>query len=232
MTALEPAALDAFLPQLSTPRRRFHRLITWGLFGAIVLGGAYAITTHPMKYVSSATVVIVGSETVPQRAARLGEDVDPATQSVLARFGNLTVSADIFARIYESWLKQTQLARNGLNGMLDVTTKTSVVSDTPDHGPVLVFEVTSADPGSARRGVALAIADLKVEMTKWQAGADPDLSVSAVTITQPLAGLPAYGSRPRSAVGVIAFAALMAWLVGQADRSWLLYSSRRRQELS
>ncbi len=206
---------------------RLHHLVTWGVFVGVVGVGGVVIKSHPVKYVSSGAIVFVGSETITEREARSDEKVDPSTQSVLARFGNPTVVADIFARKYESWAKQTELARAGLRGTLLVTTATNVSSDTPDHGPVIVFAVSGDDPTDTAKGVVMTIADLQKELAKWQKGADPSLSVSISTVTPPSPGLPASGSRSRAAVGVVAFAALFAWLVGLADRERRSRRTRR-----
>lgn len=181
--------------------------------------GAYTVKSHPQKYASSGTVVFVGSDTIAQREARNDKLVDPTTQSVLSRFSSLTVVGDIFSRTYQSWGKRTALARAGLRGRLLVTTKTDVSSDTPDHGPVIVFTVVADDPLAARDGVRIVIDDLQKELARWQQGADPTLSVTDTTITQPAPGELASGSKSRAAVGFVALAALLAWLVGQIDLS-------------
>jgi hypothetical protein len=92
-----------------------------------------------------------------------------------------------------------------------------VSSDTPDHGPVIVFQVLAADPLAALNGVRLVIDDLQSELDRWQRGADPTLSVTDTTIAAPAPGVLASGSRSRSAAGFVVFAALLAWLVGQID---------------
>jgi hypothetical protein len=195
-----------------------HRYLTIGVFGVVLAIGAYTVKAHPLQYSSSGTVVFVASETIAQREARNDKFVDHASQSVLSRFNNLIVVGDIFSRTYQSWGKRTALQQQGLRGHLLVTTKTDVTSDTPDHGPVIVFEVVSSDPLAARDGVRLVIDDLKQELARWQQGADPTLSVTDTTITAPAPGVLASGSKSRAAVGIVAFGALLAWLVGEIDR--------------
>ena len=199
-------------------RLRWHRYLTFGVFAFVLAVGAYAIKEHPAEYASSGTIVFVGADTIAQREARSDKLVDTTTQSVLSRFSSLTVVGDIFSRTYQSWGKRTALEQEGLRGHLLVTTKTDVSSDTPDHGPVIVFTVVSADPLAARDGVRLVIDDLQQELARWQQGADPTLSVSDTTITEPVLGVLASGSKPRATVGFVVLAALLAWLVGQVDR--------------
>lgn len=221
--ALEPASLGVS----PDPRRtRTHRLLTWGLFVLIVGGGAFVIKTHQTVYSSSGTVLMVGPESLAQREASGREVVDAAAQSGLARFGDPTVVGDIFARIYSSWAKQQELSRDGLRGKLTVTTRSSVASSTPDHGPVIVFTVVSSDPMLARDGVNMVLADVDRELHTMQRGSDPSLSVNDVKITVPTLGQQVSGSRPRSAVAVVTFGALLAWLVGQLD---LLRRARLRR---
>jgi hypothetical protein len=194
-----------------------HRYLTIGLFGVVLAIGAFSIKAHPVQYSSSGTVVFVASETIAQRESRNDKFVDHTTQSVLSRFNNLTVVGDIFSRTYQSWGKRTALQQQGLRGRLLVTTKTDVSSDTPDHGPVIVFEVVAADPLAARDGVRLVIDDLQKELARWQQGADPTLSVTDTTITAPAPGVLASGSKSRTAAGFVVFGALLAWLVGEID---------------
>lgn len=197
-------------------RSRGRRLLTSAVFLTTVLTGAVIIATHPVKYVSSGTVVIVGTETVAQLESRSEKTVNPADQSVLARFGDPTVVGDIFARIFSSSSRRTELERAGMRGNLEITTRRTVASLTPDHGPVIVFTVVSGSPGQARAGVELALKDFRAELARWQQGAAPGLSVSSATVTSPLDGVPLSGSRPRATVGVVALAALLAWAVGRA----------------
>jgi hypothetical protein len=194
-----------------------HRYLTLGVFGVVLAIGAYTIKAHPVQYASSGTVVFVAPDTIAQRESRNDKFVDHASQSVLARFSSLTVVGDIFSRTYQSWGKRTALEQQGLRGRLFVTTKTDVSSDTPDHGPVIVFEVLAADPLAARDGVRLVINDLQMELDRWQRGADPTLSVTDTTIAAPAPGVVASGSKSRSVVGFVVFGALLAWSVGQID---------------
>lgn len=195
-----------------------HRYLTLGVFAIVLAIGAYTIKQHPAQYASTGTVVFVGSDTISQREARSDEIVDPTTQSVLARFPNLRVVGDIFLRTYESWGKRTSLEAQGLRGRLLVTTKSDVLSDTPGHGPVIVFTVVAGDPLAARDGARLVVADVQEELARWQRGADPTLSVTGTTITSPQPGVLASGSKSRATVGFVVLAALLAWLVGQIDR--------------
>ena len=128
-----------------------HRYLTIGVFGVVLAIGAYAIKAHPVQYSSSGTVVFVAPDTIAQREARNNKIVDHASQSVLARFSSMRVVGDIFSRTYQSWAKRTALQQQGLRGRLFVSTRTDVSSDTPDHGPVIVFEVLAADPLAAQR---------------------------------------------------------------------------------
>jgi hypothetical protein len=219
------ASISTALGRTRTRRRHaarrhlgLHRYLTIGVFGVVLAIGAYSVRAHPVQYSSSGTVVFVGSETIAQRESRNDKLVDHSSQSVLSRFNNLTVVGDIFSRTYQSWGKRTALAQQGLSGRLFVTTKTDVSSDTPDHGPVIVFQVVAADPLAARDGVRLVIDDLKKELARWQQGADPTLSVTDTTITAPAPGVLASGSKSRATVAFIVFGALLAWLVGEIDR--------------
>jgi hypothetical protein len=192
-----------------------HRYLTIGVFGVVLAVGAYTIKAHPAQYASSGTVVFVAPDTIAQREARNDKFVDHASQSVLARFTSLTVVGDIFSRTYQSWGKRMALEQQGLRGSLFVTTRTDVSSDTPDHGPVIVFKVLAADPLAAQSGVRLVIDDLQKELDRWQRGADPTLSVTDTTIAAPTPGVLASGSKLRSAVGFVVLGALLAWVVGQ-----------------
>lgn len=191
------------------------RLVPRIVFPMIVLFGALVVISHPVRYASSGTVAIIGSETAAQRETRIGKPVDPRYESVLARFRDPTVVSDIFVRVYSSWTKQEALRKRGLVGELGVSGRTSVASLTPDHGPIVVFTVVSGSGEEARLGVKLVVDDFERELRVWQAGAFPSLSVSVAVITAPSGGVPLGGSRPRAAVAVVVFGALAAWLLGR-----------------
>jgi len=209
-----------------------HRLLTWGVFVAIVLIGAFVVATHPVEYATSGAVVFTGSQTPFEREAATQQPVDPASQSVLSRFGDPTVVADMMARTFDSAAKQQELRDKGMKGRLVITTKTSIVSDTPDHGPVMVLTSYGADPVSTRNDVRLAMEELPKELERWQKGADPNLSVSFATVLGPKDGVREFGSKIRSAVAIVAAAALIGWSLGQIHLHATLRWMRRRQRKS
>lgn len=190
------------------------------------------VATHPIEYATSGAVVFTGSQTPFEREAATQQPVDPATQSVLSRFGDPTVVADMMARTYQSAAKQQQLRDQGLKGRLVITTKTSIISDTPDHGPVMVISSFGADPVSTRNDVKMVMEDLPKELERWQQGADPNLSVSFATVLGPKDGVREFGSKIRSAVAIIAAAALIGWSLGQIHLYATLRFQRRRARRS
>ena len=190
----------------------------------VVAIGAYTIKSHPVQYASSGTVVFVAPDTIAQREARNDKFVDHASQSVLARFSSLTVVGDIFSRTYQSWGKHTALEQQGLRGRLFVSTRTDVSSDTPDHGPVIVFEVLAADPLAARDGVR--IGDRRLARRARQVAAGRGSDPVGHRHDHCLAG--ARGARQREQVAFSSGVCRVRSVVGVAggtDRSSATFSS-------
>jgi hypothetical protein len=188
--------------------------------GALVLAiGAWSLVSHKPTYAASNTVVFVASPTLGELELTTGRPVAPSAQSDLARFKDMTVVGDIFARVYRSRTKYDQLVSEGLEGRLDVTTKREVLSDAPDHGPVIVFTVQSRSPSAAVSGAALVANDLKNELSRRQAGADPALTVTAAVVSLADQAQLVKGSRVRSAVAFFVLALLVGWLTGRAFRA-------------
>jgi hypothetical protein len=206
---------------------RRRRLLTWIVFASVLLSGAYAVAKHPKQYYANSTVVIVGAPTVPAAEVTRGTTIDPSTQSPLARFGNTRVVGDIFARVYQSSAKREQLAGEGLVGKLTVTTKSNIASQTPDHGPVLVFTVASHTAAAAAAGARLVTEDLQQELDARQAGFDPDLSVSMAVVSISDVGIIGSGSRLRAAVGFLALALFLGWVTGRAYEAVVARRQRR-----
>jgi hypothetical protein len=117
--------------------------------------------------------------------------------------------------VYQSRGKKEQLAAEGLVGRLTVTTKSNIASQTPDHGPVLVFTVASPTPAAAAAGARLVTDDLQRELDARQAGFDPYLSVSMAVVSISDVGVLSSGSRIRAAVGFFALAMFLGWVSGR-----------------
>jgi hypothetical protein len=201
----------------SAPSPRGHRHLPGLVAGALVLAlGAWSVMSHETSYAASATVVLVGPPTLSQLEVTTGQAINPNRQSELARFGDPTVVGDIFARIYQSRTKYDELVAAGLRGRLTVTTKREVLSDEPDHGPVLVFTMISPSPSDAIAGTTMVAADLQRELGQRQVGADPALNVTATVVSVADEALPVKASRVRSAVAFFALALLVGWLTGKA----------------
>ena len=178
--------------------------------------GAWSVVSHKTSYAANTTVVLETPPTIYQQAATTGQNINPNRQSDLARFGDVVVVSDIFARIYQSRTKYDELVAAGLHGRLTVTTKREVLSDAPDHGPVLVFTVQASSPTDAIAGAAMVAIDLQRELAQRQEGADPALTVTAAVVSSPDEALPVKGSRVRSAVAFFVLSLLVGWLTGKA----------------
>jgi hypothetical protein len=204
------------VPPVLSPRSRalkvgrfLGRHAEWIVAGIVLMVGANSVLTYDPGYVASATVVFVDTPTVEQYAIATQELIDPLSQSPLARFQDATIVGDVFARLYRSAGKLQQLRSDGLRGRLVITTKTSVLSDTPDHGPVFVMTVVAPTPATAEEGAALVLADVVAELAQQQAGYDPALSVGAAVLATPIEGSPVSGSRMRATFGFTMLALLL-----------------------
>lgn len=193
-------------------RSRHRTIVGLAVTCTIALLGAAAVLTQPKQYVVSATVAVVGAPSIAEREISLRTTIDPSLRSWLARFDSPTVVADIYARVYKGSSKLDDLRNHGFAGELRVETRSSVASEVPGHGPVIVFIVTATDPTHILDSLDLVIADFTDEVRVAQATADPALSVTIALITESDRPLLASGSRIRSAVGFVALASLLGWV--------------------
>ncbi|MCB0956569.1 MAG: hypothetical protein H6513_15890 [Acidimicrobiaceae bacterium] len=211
-------------PAVSSARARAHAALRRPVEVAVValalLIGAATVLTRDVEYASTSSVLFVDSPTVEQYAVATQLDVDPTSESPLARFHDPTVVADVFVRLYRSREKLRELADEGMAGRLIITTRRTVVSATPDHGPVFEMTVVAASPDLARASSHVVLEDLLDELDRQQAGYEPELSVRAAPIAEPNLGRPVGGSRVRSTVGFTLLAVLLGVAVRQT-RLWL-----------
>jgi capsular polysaccharide biosynthesis protein len=178
-------------------------LIAIAVAGVVCVAGAAVIVLHPKQYVSSATLVIVGAPTVAEREFTTRTTIDPKLRSWLARYNNPTVVADIYAREYQSRAKLDQLRANGVTGRLTVATKSSVASDAPDHGPVVVLSVFAPNPAQSQTQLQTVVSAFETQLADDQRGSDPALSVTVAIASQSAEAVLVSGSRMRSAFGFV-----------------------------
>ena len=176
-------------------------LVAVAVAGVVCVAGAAAIVLHPKQYVSSATLVIVGAPTVAEREFSTRTTIDPSLRSWLARYNNPTVVADIYSREYRSRAKLDHLRSSGVTGRLTVATKSSVASDSPDHGPVVVLSVFAPSPTAAQAQLQTVVTDFEKQLADDQQGSDPSLSVTVAIASQSAQAVLVSGSRVRSAFG-------------------------------
>ncbi len=205
--------------------RARHGLIAAAIAVTLTMVGAAAVSLHRRQYVASTTLVIVGAPTISQREFSTRTTIDPSLRSWLARFDNPTVVADIYARVYQSTAQTKLLRDEGVSGRISVVTKSSVTSDSPGHGPVMVLSIFADAPGAAVSQLSVLVDDLVERVAADQAGADPTLVVVPTVVSRGDRAVPVVGSRMRSAVGFASSAALVA-AIAFVTMGWV---SRRRR---
>lgn len=152
-----------------------------------VLGGVAAVLIlvgRSDRYVASESIVFVGAPTAAQREFETGRAYDPSDESPLVRFRDTTVVGDMFSRIYRGPSKRSALRERGMVGDLTVSTRRTVASDTPDHGPVLVLDLLGTDAAGIEAGLNLLTDDVQTELARFQGDANPDLSVSIEVVSR------------------------------------------------
>jgi hypothetical protein len=188
-------------------------LLALAVGGLICLIGAAAIVLHKKEYGSSAALVVVGAPTVAEREFTTRTTIDPRLRSWLARYNSPTVVADIYARKYRSRDKLEALRAEGVTGRLVVATKSSVASESPDHGPVVVLTVYAPTPAAAQSQLDTVVADFEQQLVDDQQGADPSLSVTVAIASRSSAAVLVSGSRSRAAFGFVALGLICAGIL-------------------
>jgi len=167
-----------------------------GLVGALQLSSP--------TYQATGSIVLLSPPQAPEIDAATEDGAPPeAGQNPFARYGDLSVVADILARVMDGDAKRAEFESQGVTGY-------EVVANRFQRGPVV--EVTGKDSRSegAIASAETVLEDVNAVLAKLQQveHADPDYYITSAPLDPPSTATAMYGSTIRTAIAVMALGAL------------------------
>jgi hypothetical protein len=204
MTA-RPASSGVTMDVLSVLRllTRHWRVTAPAALVTVLLIGAAFRSSSP-TYESTGSIVLLPPPEAPDLEAT-AEPAPPPTvgQNPFARYGDLSVVADILARVLESDSRQAEFESEGVTGY-------EVVVNRLQRGPVVDVTGQGPNPEAAMRSTEIVLNEVNAVLSDLQEaeGADPDYFIRGASVDLPSTATAMYGSTVRTAIAALAVGAL------------------------
>ena len=171
-----------------------------------VLALVAAVLLSSPTYEATGTVALVNPPEVPE--ADPTEVPTPGStpevgQNPFTRYNDLSIVADILARVLDSDSKRVELEAEGV-------TDYEVTANTLQRGPVIEVIGQGPDAEAATRSAELVVAEVDSVLTELQRaeGADPLYFISIAPIEESSTATAMYGSTMRAAIAALALGVL------------------------
>lgn len=171
-----------------------------------VLGLVAAVLLSSPTYEATGTVALLSPPEVPEVDATV-QPVPGSTpevgQNPFARYGDLSIVADILARVLDSDSKRVELEAEGV-------TDYEVTANSLQRGPVIEVVGKGPDAEAATRSAELVVAEVDSVLSELQEaeGADPEYFIGTAPIEDSSTATAMYGSTVRAAIAALALGAL------------------------
>jgi hypothetical protein len=186
------------------------RLLTrhWRVTGpaallTVLLVGAALRSSSP-TYEATGSIVLLPPPEAPD-VQPSSQPVPPPTvgQNPFARYGDLSVVADILARVLDSDSRQAKFESQGVTGY-------DVVVNRLQRGPVVDVTGLGPNPEAAIRSTEIVLKEVNAVLSDLQEaeGADPNYFIHSASVELPSTATPMYGSTLRTAIAALAVGAL------------------------
>jgi hypothetical protein len=204
MTA-RPASSGVSMDVLSVLRliaRHWRVTAPAALFTLILIGVAFRSSSP--TYEATGAIVLLPPPEAPDVTAPAGSAPTPSVgQNPFARYGDLSVMADILARVMDSDSMQAEFESQGVTGY-------HVVVNRFQRGPVV--EVTGQGPTAeaAIRSTEVVLDEVNAILSELQQAedADPDYFIDSAALEPPSTATAMYGSTLRTVIAALAVGAL------------------------
>jgi hypothetical protein len=167
-----------------------------------LIGAAFRSSSP--TYESTGSIVLLPPPEAPDVEAA-AEPAPPPTvgQNPFARYGDLSVVADILARVLDSDSRQAEFKSEGVTGY-------EVVANRLQRGPVVEVTGQGPNPESAMRSTEIVLKEVNAVLSELQEaeGADPDYFIHGASVDLPSTATAMYGSTVRTAIAALAVGAL------------------------
>jgi hypothetical protein len=156
-----------------------------------------AFVTSSPTYSASASVALYSPPEAPDAADTPGADPS-AGQNPFARYGDLSVVADIVARRMDSDAERAALEAQGVTGY-------EVVANRLQRGPLIEVTGTGPNPAVAISSAEAVVAEFDSVLSEMQKaeGADPEYFITSGPIEPPEKAVAQVGSTLRTAIAAL-----------------------------
>jgi hypothetical protein len=169
-----------------------------------VIGLVAAFQLSSPTYEATGSVVLLSPPEPPDVTGRPESASAPDVgQNPFARYGDLSVVADILARVMDSDSKRAEFESEGV-------TDYAVVANRLQRGPVVEVTGQGPNPEAATRSAELVLAEVDTVLSELQRdeGADPDYFVNTAPLDPPSTATAMYGSTLRAEIAALALGVL------------------------
>jgi hypothetical protein len=202
-----------------------HWRLTAPAAALTALGLIAAVMLSSPSYEATGSVILLSPPEAPQEdptVATAPGSTPEIGQNPFVRYGDLSVVADILARVLDSDSKRVEFEADGVTGY-------QVAANRLQRGPVIEVIGQGPDADAATRSAELVVTEVDNVLSDLQAaeGADPDYFIKSAPIEDSSTATAMYGSTMRAAIGALALGVLAT--VGLAVVAEAV--TRRRPEL-
>jgi hypothetical protein len=169
----------------------------------VILVGAALRSSSP-TYEATGSIVLLPPPEAPDIGATDGLAPAPDVgQNPFARYGDLSVVADILARVMDSDSRRVEFESQGV-------TAYEVVVNRLQRGPVVDVTGQGPSPEEAIRSTEIVLTEVSVVLSELQQAenADPDYFIRSAPVEPPSTATAMYGSTVRTAIGALTLGAL------------------------
>jgi hypothetical protein len=184
-----------------------------------VIGAVGAIQLSPATYESTGSVVLLSPPEAPQTDAGGSGLPSEVGQNPFARYGDLSVVADIVVRVTGGDSKRAEFASQGV-------TDYEVIANRFQRGPVVEVTGKGSSAEAAVGSAETVLADMNTTLTELQESerADPSYYITSAPLEPPSTPTAMYGSTVRTAIAALAVGGLGTLALAVFAEAW----SRRR----
>jgi capsular polysaccharide biosynthesis protein len=169
-----------------------------------LLGVMAVAQLSPPTYQSTGSIVLLSPPEPPDAVGQPELEPPVSGQNPYARFGDLSIMADILARIVGDESTRAELAAQGV-------TSYEVTANRLSRGPVIEVTGQSSSADGAVRSAELVLAEVDAVLSELQQteGVDPEYVIKDVAVQPPATATPLYGSTIRSVIAALAVGGLV-----------------------
>jgi hypothetical protein len=165
-----------------------------------LIGLVAALQLSSPTYQATGSIVLLSPPEAPDVNAPPGSAPAPEVgQNPFARYGDLSIVADILARVMDSDSMRAEIEAKGISGY-------EVLANSESRGPVIEVVGEEPTPDAAIRSAESVLGEVDATLIELQKaeGADPDYFISSAPLEPASTATAMYGSTVRAAIAALA----------------------------